>query len=162
MVKGGFSWSLRGTTRITFPNLLLRAQNLKVNLSLSELDTNASQACSCSTWQGMGDALSCRCWLHPWGRCRTATLCTHCFFSVYTICGHWTNCKIHFSQHLYFISYKWADAHCWFRTWYLFLLVPIWVEVHRFILECNVIKYLYLFSGHIFELRNNLWLMNWW
>ena len=80
------------------------------------------------------------------------------FFSVCTICGHLTNCKIHFSQHLYFISYKWADAHCWFRPRYLFLLVPIWVEVHRFILECNKIS--------IFVFRTYFWtkkiIYDWW
>ena len=80
----------------------------------------------------------------------------HNFWTLYI----WKNCKIYFCQHLYFISYKWADAHCWFCTWYLCLLVSIWVEVHRLILECNKISI--FVSGHIFELRNNLWLMNWW
>ena len=50
MVKGGFSWSLRGTTRKTSPNLLLRAQTLKVILGLNELGTNVSQACKSPSW----------------------------------------------------------------------------------------------------------------
>ena len=88
-----------------------------------------------------------RSWLHPWDRCHTASLSSHWFcFSVCTIFGH---CKIYFCQHLYFISYKWADAHCWFCTWYLCLLVSIWVEVHRFILECNKIS--------IFVFRTYFW-----
>ena len=47
--------------------------------------------------------LSWRSWAHPWDTCHTATSCAHwrCF-SVCTICGQWTTCKIHFSQHLVF------------------------------------------------------------
>ena len=43
--SGVINWSLRMTSRNISPNLLLRAQNLKVNQRSFELDINASQAC---------------------------------------------------------------------------------------------------------------------
>ena len=45
IIKGGFNWSLRMTSRNISPNLLLRAQNLKVYPRSFELDINASPAC---------------------------------------------------------------------------------------------------------------------
>ena len=36
------------TVRNIYPNILLRAQKLKVNLMSFELDINASQACICT------------------------------------------------------------------------------------------------------------------
>ena len=74
------------TTRKTSPNHLLRAQNLKVIFSLSEVDTKEGQAHVQSRC-----TLSWRSWLHPWDRCHTATLSGHWFcFSVCTIFGHCT------------------------------------------------------------------------
>ena len=146
MVKGGFSWSLRGTTRITSPNLLLRAQNLKVILSLSEFDTNASQACSCSTWQGMADALSCRCWLHPWGRCRTATLCTHCFFQ----CTQFVDTGQTVKYILVSISILFLTSGQMLTVDFVPDIFVFWsLLVHRFILECNKIS--------IFVFRTYFW-----
>ena len=81
-----FQLKLSGTTRKTSPNCLLRAQNLKIIFSLSEVDTKEGQAHVQSRC-----TLSWRSWLHPWDRCHTATLSGHWFcFSVCTIFGHCT------------------------------------------------------------------------
>ena len=45
IVRGSFNLSLWMTSRTTFPNPLLRAQNLKVIPRSFELDIIASQAC---------------------------------------------------------------------------------------------------------------------
>ena len=50
IIKGSFNWSIRITSRNITPNLLLRAQNLKVNPRSFELDINASQACLSNNW----------------------------------------------------------------------------------------------------------------